>query len=326
MLNQKDKSILTSFGLTGSQIKTIHRVTNGFTNLDFKKMRQIEELAIERDKKLRSKNPESGVFHYELGHFLIRKVLVNKLKKDFQLNDENAQQLNRFIGNYYKLEAVHPASEDFSVPVEELLNFTLHNPTLIIPLRSNMLNFLKSILPIRQGGVLSEPLKTDMFDKPAAIIASRETLAFSHPDDDDIEDNDIRYKIFHGDYLAYEIANANFDRMVVHEHIRTKNPKDKRLIKIRNDIAASTQVAEKYGLNLNAATHEVLIHHIGEMGDEPFDFYHSTNWPRFMERSRRAVMGDKIASGRFEKFKDLALKVKNHAVLEGIHPNVKMRY
>ncbi len=332
MVASEDKTTLQSFGLTASQITKIARLTRNFTQLDFKKMQQIEDIAIRRDKYLRAANKGTrGVFHYEIGHFLIRKALVHKLKKEFKLTDQHCKLLDGFIGKYHHLYAVHPASEAFTIPEEEMLKLAQARPNIMNPLRRKMISFLKSILPESSAGELKQSLQTDMFDKPAVATAGRESLAFIHPEDKSESDEDKLSDIFHGDYLAYEIANANFDRMLVHEHIRAQNPDDERLKKIRRDIAESTRVAEMYQLDINRAMHDVLKDHIGEVADLPIDFYHSNSWTNFIEKCNTAVqrekdIGNVVPSRRFNRFKTLATRVKNHAVLERIYPAVKMRY
>ena len=332
MVSSEDKTTLKSFGLTASQTTKIARLTRNFTQLDFKKMRQIENIAISRDKKLRATNRGThGVFHYEVGHFLIRKALVHKLKKEFKLTDENCKLLDGFIGKYHHLSAIHPASNAFTIPEEEMLKLAQARPDIINPLRRKMITFLKSILPESSAGELKQSLQTDMFDKPAVATAGRESLAFIHPEDKSERDEDKLSDIFHGDYLAYEIANANFDRMLVHEHIRAQNPNDERLTKIRRDIAESTRVAEMYKLDINRAMHDVLKDHIGEIGDLPIDFYHSNSWASFIEKCNVAVQrennaGNPVPNRRFKRFKMLATKVKDHAILERVYPAVRMRY
>lgn len=332
MVSSEDKTTLKSFGLTASQTTKIARLTRNFTQLDFKKMQQIENIAISRDKHLRAANKNTrGVFHYEISHFLIRKALVSKLKKEFKLTDEHCKLLDGFIGKYHHLYAVHPASEAFTIPEEEMLKLAQARPNIMNPLRRKMISFLKSILPESSAGELKQSLQTDMFDKPAVATAGRESLAFIHPEDKSESDEDKLSDIFHGDYLAYEIANANFDRMLVHEHIRAQNPDDERLKKIRRDIAESTRVAEMYQLDINRAMHDVLKDHIGEVADLPIDFYHSNSWTNFIEKCNTAVqrekdIGNVVPSRRFNRFKTLATRVKNHAVLERIYPAVKMRY
>lgn len=332
MASSEDKTTLQSFGLTASQTTKIARLTRNFTQLDLKKMRQIEDIAIRRDKHLRAANKNTrGVFHYEISHFLIRKTLVNQLKKEFKLTPQQANLLDGFIGKYHHLYAVHPASDAFTIPEEEMLKLAQARPDIMNPLRVKMVKFLKSILPVDLSGELSQHLKTDMFDKPAVATAGRESLPFLHPDNKYESDEDRPSDIFHGNYLAYEIANANFDRMLVHEHIRAQNPQDMRLTKIRRDIAESTRLADTYKLDINHAMREVLKDHIGEVADLPVDFYHSTSWPKFIAQCSQAVErkkedGNPVPNRRFNRFKLLATRVKNHAILERVYPAVKMRY